>query len=311
MLSNASSLDTTLALVGYSLQILAEILKKLGKYDWQSFISRLPSFPSLISFITSLGFNPKAFAKLKYLLLTTLTGGASKYADIGSAASTAVSTIPISTRLATFSSLISDVRIFNRLWGMVPLIDWLFAIIRDIQSGNYGTKVNPLPPPPKFDRYLNNLKLWSLIFYQPLENIAYLGNHKIIKISAKTEMALWCWSSRFWAAYVILELIRLSKDYLTNYLYQSNALKSNSNLTEKSKKNQSGFINNSIITLKTLPSNWYKDLLINLSYLPLTAHWSIETGCLDNLTVGVLGATAAAANIGPTWVNVIKGKNLK
>jgi len=105
----------------------------------------------------------------------------------------------ISTRLKSLASLISDVRIFVRLWGLFGMYEWL---------------VNTLRKPPKdmTMRKIVYLQIAVNILYQILENLAYLGQHKVLPIGKKRQNSYWLWSSRFWMAHVVLEFWRLKRE---------------------------------------------------------------------------------------------------
>ncbi len=332
ILSSPLPLDNTLALVGYSLQASSELIKRVSGIDLTPYRELIqcvenllphvewPALPSFAPLLAVFGLDFDNFKRLRFVLydvffneryISVKSASTSKPLDvIQDKAKGLEKMLPAADKMAKMSALISDVRIFNRLWGMLPLFDWFFANIRDRQSGNYGSITNPIPPPPKFERYLNNLKLMALLVFQPLENLAYLGNHKIISMSKKTETKLWNWSSRFWAFYVVLELVRLSKEFFRNLKSDSSFLNKLGGGKQQTFYDQINGMTKSVVSMKHLPANWYKDLIINLCYLPLTAHWSTERGLISDFTVGALGATAAATSIGPQWVNVVKGRNL-
>lgn len=168
----------------------------------------------------------------------------------------------------SLSNLISDIRIFNRLWGLVPLSVW-------------AVETWAQPPQDPVLRGIAYTQVAANLAYQPLENIAYLAMHNIIPASVVSERAqtlLWIYSCYLWALHVVLDLGRL---YRESQLQKTGELPKND-------------------------FSWYQYLAINLSYLPLTVHWSLEKGCLNDVTVGALGTTAALASIYPKWKNVFK-----
>ncbi|KAK9389890.1 hypothetical protein V1515DRAFT_592150 [Lipomyces mesembrius] len=168
----------------------------------------------------------------------------------------------VSIRMRTLSSLISDIRIFHRLWGLVGLLRWAIATLQK-------------PPKDALLKAVTFAQVASNILYQPLENIAYLGSHEIIPVSKAKINRLWAVSSRLWAVHVILEFVRLGRE---KYLAGKDAEKS-----------------------KTADALWRRQLLVNAAYFPLTIHWSLETGVLSDLAVGVLGTIAGGARLIPLW----------
>lgn len=219
---------------------------------------------------------------LRYISGTLSAGG--KAADLLTRAPPLLRENPLLARLLetpaklvaptrALSNLISDIRIFNRLWGLVPLSVW-------------AADVWAKPPQDPVLRRIAYTQVIANLLYQPLENVAYLAMHNILPVSGANQTKLWIYSCYLWALHVVLDLWRL---YRERTLIQ----RENAATGEKGEK-------------KKLDSGWYKYLVINLSYLPLTVHWSLETGCLNDWTVGLLGATAAAATTCPTWKNLFK-----
>lgn len=43
------------------------------------------------------------------------------------------------------------------------------------------------------------------------------------------------------------------------------------------------------------------ELWVNIGYLPLTLHWSVSTGLIPEVWVGVFGTIAAAAGLRSGW----------
>jgi hypothetical protein len=46
---------------------------------------------------------------------------------------------------------------------------------------------------------------------------------------------------------------------------------------------------------------WWKDLVSNVAYAPMTLHWSVEEGLLSNVQVGVCGMVAGGAMLADAW----------
>lgn len=263
--------DSNLAFVGYSLQFVSELVKLISTTKSTSSAAVLAA--SLLSKL-----DPKA-----------------------------VSSFVSHTRSA--SSLISDVRIFNRLWGMVPLTVWAFDTYHS-------------PPKDCALRYIAYLQVLVNLVYQPMENVAYLAMHKIIGgVSDSAQTKLWLRSCYFWAAHVVLDFFRIFREYQVvkkKAVAEAYAEAREALIKEQEKEGKESLLSGLSATEKVTPSaavikkkirqaiaenkgTWIKGLIINLSYFPLTLHWSLEQGCLSDLTVGFLGAAAAAANIIPKW----------
>ncbi|PWW79458.1 hypothetical protein C7212DRAFT_361940 [Tuber magnatum] len=99
-----------------------------------------------------------------------------------------------STRISIpkLTSLISDVRMFMRLWGLIGIYTWGLSTL---------SASRPSP--------IEIAQVFANTCFQICENVAYLSSHGIVRIRKKTEGQLWLWSSRFWMAHVALEFVRL------------------------------------------------------------------------------------------------------
>lgn len=105
-------------------------------------------------------------------------------------------------KLRALYSMISDFRMFLRVYGTPQLLEWTLS---ELQSHKHE---------PFVARWIAYLEAVSSLLYQILEDIAYLSSKKVIHLSSATETKLWVVSCYFWAAYVQLEIIRLIRDKL-------------------------------------------------------------------------------------------------
>ena len=167
-----------------------------------------------------------------------------------------ISLLPPNTRLSKLQSLISDYRIFARLLGYPAIHTWAVATYTSDGRKN---------------RWIQDAQVIVNLIYQPLENLAYLGQHGILPISAEWQTKLWLESARCWAVHVFLELYRL-------YLARKEFLR-------EKKSDEEAF-------------SWCREVVINLAYAPLTVHWSLRNGLgLSNFTIGLLGTIAAVGQL--------------
>lgn len=159
--------------------------------------------------------------------------------------------LSVSTRLKALAALISDVRIFMRLWGLFGIYEWLVSTLRD-------------PPKDMTLRKIAYLQIVVNIFYQILENLAYLGQHKVLPVGKKRQNTYWLWSSRFWMAHVVLEFWRLKRD-------RDLSLKRREE--EESKGAAEGpkwYDVASVMKSEGKKSVWLRQLWSNIAYAPLT-----------------------------------------
>ncbi|KAI5811114.1 hypothetical protein DFH27DRAFT_531480 [Peziza echinospora] len=201
----------------------------------------------------------------------------------------------VSTRLKALASLISDVRIFMRLWGLLGIYEW-------------GLSTYRAPPKDKTLRNIAYAQVAVNVFYQILENLAYLGQHKVLPVGPKRQNKFWLWSSRFWMMHVVLEFWRLKRDRDLN-------LKKGKAVEEKEKK-AAGAVGEgevekkikwydfgAVLKSQTREGLWLKQLWSNAAYAPLTVHWSLESGALSPLSVGTLGTIAGVIGLQQAWRN--------
>jgi len=184
------------------------------------------------------------------------------------------------TSLKSLAALIADFRIFIRLWGLLGIYAWA----RDTWAS---------PPADAVLRRITWAQVGVNAAYQVLENGAYLASHGVLvsegwvgERGARRQARWWVWSSRFWAAHVGLEFLRLG------YLWRKqHSRRSTDGEGEKEDK----------IERKAEQELWWRDLVSNAAYGPLTVHWSLEEGCLSESWVGLLGMVAGGVGLRERW----------
>lgn len=180
----------------------------------------------------------------------------------------------LSQALKALSALISDFRIFVRLWGLLGIYGW----------------AKGLAASPPGDRVLEGVA-WAQVLvnvaYQALENAAYLASKGVLPgWDARRQASAWMWSSRFWAAHVGLEFTRLA------YLW-----------SERRRAGQKGKEKDALGGEEEADGAWRRDLVSNAAYAPLTVHWSLEEGMVGDFWVGVLGTVAGGVGFAQVWKN--------
>ncbi|KAI0696305.1 hypothetical protein C8T65DRAFT_743636 [Cerioporus squamosus] len=182
---------------------------------------------------------------------------------------------PSADRLAKLGGIIGDARMFFRIWGLLPIFQWLISLERN-------------PSPTRKIRTIERLQGWSMLAYYPLEHLYYLLSHDIIpdKIALPSITAfiplvrtkpssksipldlgkLGLWSTRFWAAYVVLQLAHLREDNKLLQMRERTLSKTKTGATSAEKED-----------IRKRRSAMFNELVVNLAYLPLTIHWSGST----------------------------------
>ncbi|KAL4249700.1 hypothetical protein ABKN59_006140 [Abortiporus biennis] len=202
----------------------------------------------------------------------------------------------VATSLAKFGGIVGDARMLSNIWGLLPIIRWLTSLERN-------------PPPTRKLLTIERLQGWSMLAYYPLEHLYYLLAHSIVpsqisrpsllpfKKSEPSEPlnldagVISRVSTRFWALYVVLQLAHLREDRKLLKVRERAVSKSKA-ITAQAEQEE-------------LNKRWdalYSEVVVNLAYLPLTAHWSLEKGLFQNeFWVGVCGMIAALASWRSGW----------
>ncbi|KAF2676465.1 hypothetical protein K458DRAFT_424678 [Lentithecium fluviatile CBS 122367] len=197
------------------------------------------------------------------------------------------------------TAVIDDYRIFVRLWGLAGVYVWARGVWTASLGKEAGTK----------ERWVRRVvwaQIASIVLFQVLENGAYLASKGVLTSAAwsgedgaKREVRWWMWSSRFWAAYVALELARLAILRSYNTSLSAGATAEEKDLLGDGEKEGK--------LLREVRQRedwlWWRDLVSNLGYMPMTLHWSVEEGrsVLSDWGVSLLGAVAGGALLVDAW----------
>ncbi|KAF8627043.1 hypothetical protein AX17_006384 [Amanita inopinata Kibby_2008] len=197
---------------------------------------------------------------------------------------------------AKLSNIIGDSRTLWRIWGLLPIVQWLISLERN-------------PQPTRRLLTIERLQGWSMLAYYPLEHLYYLCSHgvipsvilsplsffsnsnlkKYIRLDAN-KLALW--STRFWALYIILHFAHLREDKKLLEARQRSLRKGKgTGLTVEEKQE-----------LKQKWDIYWSEVVTNVAYFPLTLHWSMEKGLFKNeLWVNILAFIAGVASFRSGW----------
>ncbi|KAF8239610.1 hypothetical protein L208DRAFT_1385588 [Tricholoma matsutake] len=195
---------------------------------------------------------------------------------------------------AKLATIVGDSRTLWRIWGLLPIVQWLVSLERN-------------PTPTRRLLTIERLQGWSMLAYYPLEHLSYLSSHGIIPSTVPTISSLFSstakymkldpnilgiWSCRFWAIYVVLQFAHLREDRKL-LLQQQRTLRKGKGTSLSLAERQE---------LQQRWDSYWSELIANIGYLPLTIHWSLKKGLFKNeVWVGIFGLIAAAASFRSGW----------
>lgn len=190
--------------------------------------------------------------------------------------------------------VISDFRIFVRMWGLLGIYTWARDMYHDPLPADASRK-------DKIIRGLTWANIVSSVAFQVLENGAYLSSKGALTSARWTgdvgkarENQWWLWSSQFWAACVGIEIIRLG---VMRY-YHEPAPTSVGGDGEKEDKIK---MEERIKAEKEENWVWWKDLVSNVALAPMTIHYSLEQGLLSDIGMGISGIVAGGVLLADAW----------
>jgi len=150
------------------------------------------------------------------------------------------------------------------------------------------------PPEDIIIRRISYTQVLVNIFYQYLENGAYLSSKGVLGWSTQKQNKAWVWSSRFWMAHVGLDFVRLYHEYAVRKRHGVG--------TEEERRTDGG--KGDVVTdrgEREWSAKWRREMVVNLAYAPLTVHWSLEKGLVGDFWVGLLGSVAGVAGFRELW----------
>ncbi|CED83955.1 hypothetical protein [Phaffia rhodozyma] len=187
--------------------------------------------------------------------------------------------------LQALSSTVGDSRVLIRLFGLIPILQWIRSIqkryaARKASNSEINEKKEDVGPKRWLsDENLEAIQALSILAYYPMEHTYYLAMKGVVPLAVPRIVQIARWSCRCWAIYVVLSLVSLRRRY--------NLLKASDDSPEIKAKQY---------------SSQKLQALVDLSYLPLTVHWSLPDGAwTSSFPTGVFGTLAAIGQIATSW----------
>lgn len=161
----------------------------------------------------------------------------------------------------------------NPSTGLLPIIQWLISLART-------------PPPTYALQTIETLQALTMLLYYPLEHLSFLTSKHVLSLSPTRSAKYALWSTRAWAAYVLLQFFHLREDWkLVQMRERALARDAKAAITTAStaqSEKQLGASMNAYAEEQHMRAEILKrksaiinELVVNLSYLPLTVHWLV------------------------------------
>ena len=275
LLSTPNGIDVTLCTISYTLTLIRALSSRILE-------RRLSSIATTLA------------AKAHDVLLP----GETLIASLPAPASTKILAQVVGSSKA-LADTIGEYRIFVRLWGMLGIYTWARATYSDPLPATASSR-------DKLLRRLDWTAVATCVGFQVLENGAYLSSKGALTsvswtgdVGKARENQWWLWSSRFWAAYVAVEIVKLG----VVRLYSGNKSTSNTTTGTQDDGEKEDKLKREEEVKQTQLANWlwWKDLVSNMAYAPMTIHWSLEQGLLPEWGVGACGMVAGGALLADSW----------
>jgi len=178
-----------------------------------------------------------------------------------------------------------------RLFGLVPIIQWLSSLERT-PTTNHRLLI------------IERLQALSMLIYYPLEHLYYFGSHSIYAVSPKRLTSFALWSTRAWAAYVVLQFLHIQEDVAVLEAKGNSLIR-----TMKESRDKDGDLSVSDTDIKAECREIAKkrsalllSFIANLAYFPQTVHWSLEKGYFTNdIWMSLFGFVSGIASFKGDW----------
>ena len=195
-------------------------------------------------------------------------------------AALAAGALQLATKLKAFSGMVTEIRTFGRLWGLLGL--YLSAkrlyLSRIAISSDEKKKQGS-----GWATAYSALQIAFLISFQASENTAFLASKKVISLPPATTAKIARWGVRSWMLYVFSEA---GRHLVERSLRVSAARKKGTTVKAEDAE---------------WDANWKRDFFRNLAWAPLTVHWSVDNGPLNELAISLFALWPASGAMRDLW----------
>ena len=237
-------------------------------------------------------------------------------ADTGLLSLTHLARLTASTKALV--SLLSEVRVFMRLWGLLGIYQSAKRLYLQQQQHQSQSQTQTGPRTKAHDKpliYIAWAQLACGAAFQILENGAYLAQRGVLNGRSWTATASgegtgkqarwWLWSARFWAGCVALEGVRLARVWQLDVEAKKKKEKSGEmkrvegagvDGRDEKKEDEAG-VEEGVVD----GARWWKDALVNTAYAPMTVHYSLPGGLVGDEYIAMLGMVAGGLSFKSLW----------
>ena len=289
-LQTPAGIDAVLLLVCYSTRLSAAVVENVAK----------PS-PKMVAFFMNVLGMAKVQSSAKSAVSITTSG---RGAPLDMVQLLILRVLPrlvtrlslFATRLKAMSSLTSDARTFTRLWSLLGLYLWARKLQADSKTGT-------------LDRIISWTQLASCVGLSVLESGSFLSHRNVLGWTPAQQQLALRWSTRFWTAYVGVELARLAVDRVRNSRrfgaeiadlgrreHQHHGMEFGSEKTVL--RNQ---LRAKQAERAEWDGRWKGDMIRNLAWAPLTIHWGIDGGLVSETVLSMLGCIPGIVQTRQLW----------
>jgi hypothetical protein len=170
--------------------------------------------------------------------------------------------------------MLNEWQIMNRLFGVLDMCMAAKDLIKRVSADRSAGK-----PVKKLDVAIQASQTLCLTSFHVSEAIGFLSTRGILKRSAKSEEKLTFLAIRSWAAFTLIEIGRLSLDWMNT-------------MQDKEK-----------LATKTWKAKWKSDMLQNLAWASVSIHWSLRDGLIPEAFVSPLAVFATWSLVKDAWKN--------
>ncbi|RKL39391.1 hypothetical protein BFJ72_g6865 [Fusarium proliferatum] len=211
---------------------------------------------------------------LQKLQSKRLQGLTKSFLTVSHINSMATSTTRAANGSRALCAMLDEWQIMNRLFGVLDMWKAARDLIRGISAErSAGKHVKTL------DIGIQVSQILCLSSFHVSEAIGFLSSKGILKRSAKSEERLTFLAIRSWAAFTMIEIGRLSLEWMNT-------------MQDKEK-----------LATKTWKAKWKSDMLQNLAWASVATHWSLRDGLIPEVFVSPLAVFATWSLVKDAWKN--------